>query len=100
MKKAARALASAAVLVGCVAPPPATKPEAGPVPVATLAPATDLGRPRHCSWPNGAVAAVSLTYDDALASQPKYAVPVLDRYGLKANDFAYKVILVAAMAEG
>lgn len=95
MKQAARALASAAVLVGCIAPPPATKPEAGPAPVATHTQATGPAPPRQCSWPNGAVAAVSLTYDDALASQLKYAVPVLDRYGLKATFFLSGVSMQA-----
>src|SRR5258708_7076610 len=38
-------------------------------------------------WPNGARAAVSLTYDDALNSQLDNAVPELDRLGLKATFF-------------
>ena len=36
-------------------------------------------------WPNGAKAAVSLAYDDALNSQLDTALPVLNRYGLKAS---------------
>lgn len=36
-------------------------------------------------WPGGAQAAVSLSYDDALASQLDQAVPTLNRYGLKAT---------------
>ena len=36
-------------------------------------------------WPNGARAAVSLAYDDALDSQLDKALPVLDRHGLKAS---------------
>ena len=36
-------------------------------------------------WPHGAKAAVSLAYDDALASQLDNAIPVLDRHGLKAT---------------
>ena len=37
------------------------------------------------AWPNGARAAVSLAYDDALDSQLDHAIPALDRYGLKAT---------------
>ena len=36
-------------------------------------------------WPNGARAAVSLAYDDALDSQLDHAIPVLDKYGLKGS---------------
>jgi peptidoglycan/xylan/chitin deacetylase (PgdA/CDA1 family) len=39
------------------------------------------------AWPNGAEAAVSMTYDDALASQLDNAMPVLDRLGLKMTFF-------------
>ncbi|HEY3234577.1 MAG TPA: polysaccharide deacetylase family protein [Polyangiaceae bacterium] len=39
------------------------------------------------AWPKGASAAISLTYDDALTSQLKYAVPVLDAKSLKATFF-------------
>ena len=39
------------------------------------------------AWPKGAVAAVSLTYDDSLKSQLDYAVPVLDANGLTATFF-------------
>jgi peptidoglycan/xylan/chitin deacetylase (PgdA/CDA1 family) len=38
-------------------------------------------------WPSSARAAVSLTYDDALASQLDLAAPALDRHGLKATFF-------------
>jgi peptidoglycan/xylan/chitin deacetylase (PgdA/CDA1 family) len=38
-------------------------------------------------WPNGAKAAVVLTYDDALESQLDHAVPVLDAAGFKATFF-------------
>ncbi|NGM51350.1 polysaccharide deacetylase family protein [Caulobacter sp. 602-2] len=38
-------------------------------------------------WPNGAKAAVALTYDDALASQLDNAVPALDAAGLKGSFF-------------
>jgi peptidoglycan/xylan/chitin deacetylase (PgdA/CDA1 family) len=72
------ALASVVLLDACIAPP--EKAPHGPAaPEAT-------GRP-HCSWPNGEQAAVSLTYDDALASQLKYAVPVLERAAIKATFF-------------
>ena len=37
------------------------------------------------AWPNGARAAVSLAYDDALDSQLDHVISVLDRYGLKAT---------------
>jgi peptidoglycan/xylan/chitin deacetylase (PgdA/CDA1 family) len=36
-------------------------------------------------WPHQARAAVSLAYDDALPSQLVYAVPALNRHGLKAS---------------
>lgn len=38
-------------------------------------------------WPNGAKAAVVLTYDDALSSQLDHAVPVLDAAEFKATFF-------------
>lgn len=37
------------------------------------------------AWPNGARAAVSLSYDDALPSQLDHALPELDALGLKAT---------------
>ncbi|MES2319906.1 MAG: polysaccharide deacetylase family protein [Pseudomonadota bacterium] len=37
------------------------------------------------SWPNGARAAVSLAYDDALDSQLDHALPILNRYGIKGS---------------
>ncbi|MBZ2208228.1 polysaccharide deacetylase family protein [Massilia soli] len=37
------------------------------------------------AWPNGARAAVSLAYDDALDSQLGNAIPVLDRHGIKGS---------------
>lgn len=76
------ALLPALVCVACVAPAPAaTLPEAAP-------PASKVEPPsRACAWPNGARAAVSLTYDDALGSQLEHAVPVLERYQLRATFF-------------
>ena len=38
-------------------------------------------------WPNGAKAAVTLTYDDGIASQFANAVPQLDKYGIKGTFF-------------
>jgi peptidoglycan/xylan/chitin deacetylase (PgdA/CDA1 family) len=40
---------------------------------------------RAFPWPHGAIAAVSLAYDDALDSQLDIAVPALNRAGLKAS---------------
>ena len=37
------------------------------------------------AWPEGRKAAVSLAYDDALASQLDIAIPALDRHGLKGS---------------
>ena len=45
---------------------------------------TDSGQPAF-AWPNGARAAVSLAYDDALDSQLDNALPVLNRYGIKGS---------------
>ncbi|OAN57082.1 polysaccharide deacetylase family protein [Sphingomonas sp. TDK1] len=42
-------------------------------------------------WPNGAKAAVVLTYDDALASQLDHVVPELDAAGLKGTFFLANV---------
>lgn len=36
-------------------------------------------------WPKGQKAAVSLSYDDALNSQLDYAIPTLNKYGLKGT---------------
>ena len=40
---------------------------------------------RSFAWPNGARAAVSLAYDDAVNSQLDNAIPALDKYGLKGS---------------
>ena len=40
--------------------------------------------PSH-PWPNGAKAAISLSYDDALTSQLDTALPTLNRYGFHAS---------------
>lgn len=45
-----------------------------------------VGQPAR-AWPNGARAAVSLTYDDGLNSQLDNAAPELERLGLKATFF-------------
>lgn len=42
-------------------------------------------------WPNGAKAAIILTYDDALDSQLDHVVPVLDAAGFKATFFLSNV---------
>lgn len=47
--------------------------------------ATGTLQAQDFTWPDGAKAAVSLGYDDALDSQLDNAVPALDRYGLKAT---------------
>jgi len=39
------------------------------------------------SWPNGARAAVSLTYDDALRSQLDHALPALQKHALRGTFF-------------
>lgn len=39
------------------------------------------------AWPEGATAAVTLSYDDGLDGQLKYALPALDARGLKATFF-------------
>jgi len=89
VKRGAWSGAAALLLGACIAPPPAAQPATPPVgdvqpsPVAAKASAA---APR-CDWPNGAQAAVSLTYDDGLLSHVKYAAPVLERLGLKATFF-------------
>jgi peptidoglycan/xylan/chitin deacetylase (PgdA/CDA1 family) len=54
---------------------------------AAAAPATALSRPPRFPWPNGARAAVSLTYDDGLDSQLDHALPELDALGFRATFF-------------
>src|SRR6266850_6417634 len=39
------------------------------------------------AWPTGKRAAISLTFDDARASQPNGGAAVLDQYGVKATFF-------------
>lgn len=48
-----------------------------------LSPAVPAAEP--FAWPQGQKAAVSLAYDDALASQLDNAIPALDRHGFKAS---------------
>lgn len=72
-------------VAGCIAPSAptaATRAAATPPAPPAVAPVA-----RRCGWPDGARAAVSLTYDDAMPSQLLYAVPVLERYSLKATFF-------------
>lgn len=89
MKLGAWSAAAALLLGACVAPPPVTSPPPSPAGAAQPLPGAALttGAAQGCNWPNGAAAAVSLTYDDGLDSQVKYAAPVLDRLGLKATFF-------------
>jgi peptidoglycan/xylan/chitin deacetylase (PgdA/CDA1 family) len=79
-------LFAAALVVSCAAPAPAPPPHGASAAAARSKPSA-ASHSRHCVWPNGAQAAVSLTYDDGLASQVKYAVPVLDQRGIKATFF-------------
>ncbi|MRW93906.1 polysaccharide deacetylase family protein [Duganella sp. FT80W] len=53
-------------------------------PALAVAPAAAPAEPAF-AWPNGARAAVSLAYDDALDSQLDHAIPTLDKYGLKGS---------------
>jgi peptidoglycan/xylan/chitin deacetylase (PgdA/CDA1 family) len=86
----------AAAIGGCIAPSTPSTPST-PVAPAAASPIEVSGpsrqdeatgsAPPHCQWPSGARAAVSLTYDDALASQLRYAAPVLEHHGLKATFF-------------
>src|SRR4030095_7381521 len=43
------------------------------------------------NWPNGARAAIVLTYDDAIPSQLEYAIPALNSAGLKGTFFLSNV---------
>jgi para-nitrobenzyl esterase len=45
----------------------------------------------HMDWPNGARAAIVLTYDDAAPSQLDHAIPALDSVGLKGTFFLSNV---------
>jgi peptidoglycan/xylan/chitin deacetylase (PgdA/CDA1 family) len=78
-------------LTGCIAPGSGswTTPNANaPSSAGAAAPAAaGIEAFPGCAWPNGAQAAVSLTNDDALTSQLSFAVPALDRAGLKATFF-------------
>ena len=61
-------------------------PPATPV-VAAVPTATAVEPPQLAIWPQGKRAAISLTYDDGLDGQLKYAVPALDARGLKGTFF-------------
>jgi peptidoglycan/xylan/chitin deacetylase (PgdA/CDA1 family) len=65
---------------------------AGLAPTLGAAKATDAGRPPFPSnpWPNGARAAVSLSYDDSLDSQLDHAVAQLEAARVKATFFLTK----------
>jgi len=51
-------------------------------------------------WPQGAEAAVSLTFDDGLRSQREVAVPLLNRYGVRGTFYVNPRDDYAAMLEG
>jgi peptidoglycan/xylan/chitin deacetylase (PgdA/CDA1 family) len=73
----------------CIMPPTSAPPSSaapGSAQSSALG-STSAATPARCGWPNGAKAAVSLTYDDALASQLRYALPVLQKNGIKATFF-------------
>jgi peptidoglycan/xylan/chitin deacetylase (PgdA/CDA1 family) len=80
-------LALSAALSACIAPPPKAAPSAAKPSHGAVDPEPAARPATHCSWPNGAKAAASLTYDDALPSQLRFAVPVLARYELEATFF-------------
>lgn len=46
---------------------------------------TDVKANEQFNWPNKALAAVSLSYDDALDSQLDNAIPTLDKHGFKGS---------------
>jgi peptidoglycan/xylan/chitin deacetylase (PgdA/CDA1 family) len=50
-----------------------------------LPPLAESGQETGFEWPNGARAAVSLAYDDALKSHLDHALPALDRHGFRAS---------------
>jgi peptidoglycan/xylan/chitin deacetylase (PgdA/CDA1 family) len=54
---------------------------------------------RRRTWPGGARAAVSLTYDDGLDSQLANAVPALNARGLKATFFLTKENMEARLSD-
>jgi len=60
-----------------------------------------FGDDNNFAWPNGARAAVSLAYDDALNSQLDIAVPALDKYGFKGSFYVpvARDVLTARLAE-
>lgn len=53
--------------------------------LAAVPPGTATARGDGFDWPNGASAAVSLAYDDALDSHLDHAIPALDRHGFRAS---------------
>ena len=71
-------------LVGCVSRAASAPPQAAAAPTPTPTPTPS---PPAFTWPNGASAAVSLTYDDAIPSQLDNAAPALARHGLLATFF-------------
>ena len=55
--------------------------------------------PRRFPWPNGARAAVSLTFDDARPSQLDVALPILERYSIRATFYVSIPSLLARAAD-
>jgi peptidoglycan/xylan/chitin deacetylase (PgdA/CDA1 family) len=49
--------------------------------------AADPASDKRFVWPEGKVAAVSLSWDDARSTQTEIGIPVLDKYGVKATFF-------------
>lgn len=96
MKRVGLVAGAACLAVACIAPGSSSwsSPASGASPstatasssAAPSSPSSPAAKVR-CAWPNGAQAAVSLTYDDALESQLSFAVPALERAGLKATFF-------------
>jgi peptidoglycan/xylan/chitin deacetylase (PgdA/CDA1 family) len=86
MRQASFSLLVALSLSACLTPQPEA-PVASPAPAPAAPTSQTTSGVKTCAWPNGAEAAVSLTYDDSLASQVNYAVPALDRAGIKATFF-------------
>lgn len=59
------------------------------------------GADKPFAWPNGAQAAVSLGYDDALNSQLDIVIPALDKYGFKGSFYVpvARPVLTERLAE-
>jgi peptidoglycan/xylan/chitin deacetylase (PgdA/CDA1 family) len=78
---------------------PARRALLGALLVSPLGLPTAQSRPRVRPWPNGARAAVSLTYDDGLDSQLENVVPELEARGLKGTFFLVQENVDARIAD-